>query len=1174
MTAKSRKTAAGGNLAGLGLAVLALAALGLPAEAQDPSTAATSPTTLPRPSGEQLTEKALEIRLEAAKKDEGLTPAQREQAVAQYELALAQVRLAEQTEAKAAAYAQDMQAAPEEIRRLQQAASQPASGPAVEVPSGLSLEQMKDRLKQLEVQLADLQKQDGQLALELKDRAARRADLPNLIAQQREQLQKAQAELDALKGADEPPALKEGRRVHILSRSRGLQAQVEAGQGELAASDVHGQLLRARQGFVSSRISQLQGELKVWQAALSRAQQQQARQQVEQAVQAQQEAAGKHQLVQELAAGNTGLARMDEELTRRRAQAERALAETEGRLGKLQKVTKTVEDIVAKVGLTDAIGTFLRGERANLPDVRRLRADSGIRQQEIKEVQVRLFDLNERLAKLEGEGIDQQVRQLVASAEPGLPARPPQAGPQAQELLAAVREALSKRQELLKTLVEHYDQYFDDLFRLVSAESRLISAAESFSGYVKEQILWIRSAGPLSAGDAVRAGRSLVWLADPRSWAGAAGALWSDLTCEPVLFGLAVAGLGALVGLRRKMTRTMLAINRVVDEDFPGTFRKTLAALALALLLSVTWPLTALFLGGRLAAGYGATVFSSAVGNGVMVAAAAWWPLRLLWQLCRKGGMGQTHFRWPAQALRTIVRSRRWVAAVGLPLVFLAACMSSQAEQAYSESLGRIALVSGLVLLSGYLAWVLRPGGPLVAQAIGRQKRNWLYRSRYVWHPLAAGVPLALALAAALGYFYTAQELSWRLLAQFWVILLLILLYATLMRWRLLARRKLALRTAEQRRQAEKEKQAQAEQKQPLESQPELEQPEVNLYAVNVQTRQMIRYLLAALLVVSVWAVWSDVLPALKVLREVRLWQVGADGAAAVTLADLLLAVLIGVLTVVASRNIPGMLELVALQRLKIQSGGRNAITALTRYAITAVGAVLAFEAIGLKWSHVQWLIAAMTVGLGFGLQEIFANFVSGLIILVERPIRVGDVVTVAEVTGTVTRIRIRATTITDWDRKELIVPNKSFITGQLVNWTLSDNVIRVVLPVGVAYGSDTALAHRLLLEIARANQRVLKDPAPQAFFLGFGDSSLNFELRAYVGGLTDYLAAQHELHMQIDEAFRRHCVEIAFPQRDIHIRSIQPPLRLEGLSGEAHLPPEARQGAAEQRAVDPPKDL
>jgi potassium efflux system protein len=185
--------------------------------------------------------------------------------------------------------------------------------------------------------------------------------------------------------------------------------------------------------------------------------------------------------------------------------------------------------------------------------------------------------------------------------------------------------------------------------------------------------------------------------------------------------------------------------------------------------------------------------------------------------------------------------------------------------------------------------------------------------------------------------------------------------------------------------------------------------------------------------------------------------------------------------------------------------------------------------------------VAALSVGIGFGLQEIVANFISGLIILFERPIRVGDLVTVGDVDGTVTKIRIRATTITNWDRKEYIVPNKEFITGRLMNWTLSNPINRVVIVVGIAYGSDTEKARELLLKVAHEHPAVMEDPPPVAAFDGFGDNSLNFVLRCFLPNFDNWVNNKTDLYMAIDKAFRKAGISIAFPQRDIHFDTGQP---------------------------------
>jgi len=191
----------------------------------------------------------------------------------------------------------------------------------------------------------------------------------------------------------------------------------------------------------------------------------------------------------------------------------------------------------------------------------------------------------------------------------------------------------------------------------------------------------------------------------------------------------------------------------------------------------------------------------------------------------------------------------------------------------------------------------------------------------------------------------------------------------------------------------------------------------------------------------------------------------------------------------------------------------------------------------------VQWLVAAVTVGLGFGLQEIFANFVSGLILLFERPIRVDDVVTVGDVEGKVSQINIRATTIVDWNRKELVVPNKEFVTGKFINWTLSDPITRILIPIGVAYGTDTDKARELLLKVARECPHVVEKPTPKTVFRSFGDNALQLELRVYIPNLDVWMDAMNDLHTAIDKEFKKAGIEIAFPQRDIHIRSIQGPI-------------------------------
>jgi potassium efflux system protein len=199
------------------------------------------------------------------------------------------------------------------------------------------------------------------------------------------------------------------------------------------------------------------------------------------------------------------------------------------------------------------------------------------------------------------------------------------------------------------------------------------------------------------------------------------------------------------------------------------------------------------------------------------------------------------------------------------------------------------------------------------------------------------------------------------------------------------------------------------------------------------------------------------------------------------------------------------------------------------------VGIIAFLSTLGLRWDRLQWLVAALGVGIGFGLQEIIANFISGLLILFEKPIRVGDVVTVGDSSGQVIRIEIRATTIRDFDGKELLVPNKEFVTGRLLNWTLSNTDIRMSLEVGIAYGSDVRKAVAILEDILVNHELILDKPEPDVLFREFGDNSLILLARYFFSDIEQRGYLLSDLHLKINDAFTEAGIVIAFPQIDVH---------------------------------------
>jgi potassium efflux system protein len=552
-------------------------------------------------------------------------------------------------------------------------------------------------------------------------------------------------------------------------------------------------------------------------------------------------------------------------------------------------------------------------------------------------------------------------------------------------------------------------------------------------------------------------------------------------------------------------------------------------ALAITVYLAIGFPFLMLFVAWQLLQLPGPYDFTHAITTGMFSAAVIWALIGFFYHICRRNGLAQVHFRWPQSAFQSLRRNLNWYLPIAVLMAFLISAVVTVNDIEFGDSMAKLALIVGLIANSVFLGWTLRFSGGIVSALRRRHPTGWLARLRHIW-----------------------LQLRYLISETIQLVMLLIVLNSLALRWLTLARRRFARREAQRKAEEKREEnlRQQAEQK----TSPTDEtahaimhpEPEIGLTEIDEQTKSMLRTVMFFLVAIGLWAIWEPVFPAFGILQEITLWSYsgvveGVTTQIPISLASLVMAVVVVVITIIASHNLPGLLEITILNRLPMDAGARYAFTSVCRYAITAIGIIVAFNTIGFRWSSVQWLIAALGVGLGFGLQEIVANFICGLIVLFERPFSVGDTVTIGEVSGTVLRIRIRATTILDWDRKELIVPNKEFITGKLMNWSLSDPLSRFIVTVGIAYGSDIELAEKLLLKVLDENPFILKEPKPTAYFLGFGDNSLNFELRSFISTIDHRLTAQHELHKAIDREFRKAGIVIAFPQRDVHFDTDQP---------------------------------
>jgi small-conductance mechanosensitive channel len=252
-------------------------------------------------------------------------------------------------------------------------------------------------------------------------------------------------------------------------------------------------------------------------------------------------------------------------------------------------------------------------------------------------------------------------------------------------------------------------------------------------------------------------------------------------------------------------------------------------------------------------------------------------------------------------------------------------------------------------------------------------------------------------------------------------------------------------------------------------------------------------------------------------------------------------------LSVIFSKMIRIFLEEEVLDRMGLSKGLPNTIALLIRYTLVAAGFLAAASAAGLRMTNLTIILGAMSVGIGFGLQNIFNNLVSGLILLLERPIKIGDTIEVGALIGTVKSIGIRSSNVHTFDGAEIIVPNGNLISSEVVNWTLSDKRRRIEVLAGVAYGSDPHRVKEIFMNILNDHPDIIDDPPPNVFFNDLGESSLDFRLLFWTYNYDEWVRIRSEIIFNIHDALKAEGIEIPFPQRDLHIRSVEPGIELRG---------------------------
>ncbi|MDA1162478.1 MAG: mechanosensitive ion channel [Planctomycetota bacterium] len=1177
----------------------------------------------PAPSAEQITSELLETRRKEAAESGELSDEAKKKADEHYRVASELLRQIADKGAAAAQFKLDAVEVSQRVWTLKRRLTDLQSLKPILPPFATLPDLEQDRSKR-DLQLSETKAALAKVEAEPTARANRRKDIRGLLFSATQRAVDLDKQIGTPAPADELPLLTQARQTELQVRRMFIDAELPALQNELSKYDAEdaADYVRLERDVRTQEVAFAEAELKLFDEKIA---ERQAEEKKAAFRRARDEAIAAQPLLQADADENKALAESAVKLTAPIDESRAKLEKTKARLDEVQKQFVATQQKVENIGLSGAVGALLRRQRSDLPNITRRQANVRDRQKVIEDVQYELFEADDQRARLANR--EPFVQAIIQKAPPGLPEA------QLQLLEVAARDVLDRRAEYLDQLIRSDNTYLDTLFEIDQTEQLLIAEAERYYTYIDERVLWIRSNSPLFTEMQIDTSDKAMF--EPTAWMTAGIQLLTDAIETLWLYVFVVAAVSTMVLLRPKFRRSLQAAGALSRKGNCTSFDPTWRAAWLTALMSVAWPGLAWFLGYRLSLVSSGADASVAIAQGLTAVAWSYLPMELLRQVCRVGGLADYHFDWPDSTIRIFRNMLPRLTLFGLPFVFLTTTLYSSSSEHGLDLPERGCFVAGTLVLTFFLRRVLRPDTGILCEYLTTNPGGWLFRTQWVWYWGSVLAPLSLAGLTITGFYYTAQQLAWRLFSTMILVLTLQLLRALLQRLLIVQRRKLSIEHAKKRRaelaarqqatalaaaaihpvqkdsdkgktkpdSATSTQAANQSEILPATSGPSVilppEELRADVEASTEQSRRLLRITVTTASLAGVWMIWVDVLPALRILDQWQLWATTVDVSAEdaglsasssfssnsmrstypvanigdatatqemvtvvrhVTPRDIGLALIIVVLTLACARNIPGLMELWLLQRLPLDQSVRYAITTMTSYIIILLGVILSFSAISVGWSKVQWLATALTFGLAFGLQEIFANFVAGLILLFERPIRIGDVVTVDEVSGVVSRIRIRATTITNWDRKEYVIPNKEFITGRMLNWTLSDKINRVVITVGIAYGSDVAKAKELLLRVCNDHPLTLAEPATIVAFEGFGDNSLTFVVRTFLPNLDNRLVVIDALHTNIDRVFREANIEIAFPQRDLHLRSVDPAVAsaLRGTPSDPAAPPKA----------------
>ena len=1106
-----------------------------------------------------FTAQSLEERISSLETNSDLSNDQRDQIRTSLQAAVEQ--LAEATRqserysqfASATDNAALLQAELDNELEVAQDALEAENAPMEEMIGDDALFELEQELISYESNLGEVEANIQGLQETLNTLSARQTIAPQELLEARAALTELQTRVNAL-GDGELEDLSDARRIEARARIWYRRNQIRALEQEIATLPLRQELLNGRRAVADinaqilrsevARISKRTGKKRVEEA-----------QDLKDRIKAEANSLdSSHILVEIYVQRNLDLADEIAVLAAEAPEISQATASVRGRVVEVENDLSAAEKLVAQGRLDRAAGDTLRRLGYQLQTSKSIRSDMRETRSKLATATRQRIIAQEDLRDLPHGVFDLDV--LINAAKEDTPEMI-NLSDFDKEILSTI---VDTRRDLLRQISTLSNTRINTVSELQTAQEALLEKTEKLQTLLDENLLWVRSLPAIDLSFPRKVALGTFQFFSPRNFS-FVGQEFLRMVTRYIFILIGFLVLTAMVyrfrpTVRADVDRRASLVGRV-KEDHAW---HTPAVIASGLFNSLPLPLIFLLLSilfklsdnpDRLIQGLG-------TGFGFLSAYALLFGAWVRWD--RENGLFNAHFKLPDSLRIVIGRNLRWFVPVMCTVSFLLAVTSDLGDENITEGF------SVLVFILTAISVMVFSGRILLARK--RDVSNFgdepsqLVRFRGLIAVALIGVPLVTIGMTVAGYYESANQLLFRLLMTGALVLLTYVIYGAIRRAIVVAQRQLKYRQALEKRESElrarREKEIAEERGEELPPPPPVNTEEIDVITLTRQSSKLLQTLVLLVFAALLWMIWSPLLPALSIFDGFEVWtyRTGALDAdrnpieIAVSVWDIFRSLIILILTFIAARNLPGFLEIFVLNRMGVDPGTRYAVTTILGYIIIGTGIIIGFNQLGLQWSQLRWIATGLSVGIGFGLQKIIANFISGLIILFERPIRIGDYVTIGDQSGTVSRIQIRATTLKDLDNLEILIPNEALISERVTNWTLSSSVTRLIVPVGIAYGSDTDAAREIMLNAVRDLPKVLNTPSPNVLFMGFGDSSLDFEVRVFLSTFDDRVPMTHVVLTEINKALEAANISIPFPQRDLNIISQNIPVeKLTGAS-------------------------